>query len=204
VNLALTQLAVIMPSLQRESAVLYLPHLNDAMAEADINTPQRVAAFIAQLAHESNELRSWVEQPHKDPAKHPDCRLCRSTRKGHVAGAQYENRAILGNDRPGDGIRYLGRGPIQLTGRANYRDAGLALGLPLEDFPDRVATADVGFRVACWYWTSRHCNEPADAGDFDTVTRRINGGLNGKPERDRYHHIARNVLGVHPDAGGST
>lgn len=198
--LALTQLTAIMPQLRADQAVRFLPYLNDAMKEFLVDSPPRMAAFLAQLAHESAQLRHWEELPHLKA--YDWCRLCKKSGP-HVAGAQYEGRRDLGNDRPGDGALFVGRGPIQLTGRMNYRAAGLALGLPLEDHPEKAALPEVGFRVAGWFWTAHGLNALADAGDFDGITRRINGGLNGKPDRDRYHHIARNVLGVHPDSGAA-
>ncbi|ATB36283.1 hypothetical protein CYFUS_001697 [Cystobacter fuscus] len=171
----LAQLRAVMPRLTEARAAELLPWLLAAMREAGVSTPARAAAFLAQLAHESGELRYFEEL---------------------ASGAAYEGRADLGNTQPGDGVRYKGRGPIQLTGRANYRAAGTALGLDLEGSPARVATPAVGFRTAAWYWRSRGLNELADAGRFDDITRRVNGGLNGKAERDAYHAKARAVLGV--------
>lgn len=175
--LSLAQLCEIMPTLSREKAELYLPFLNDAMIEASIATPRRAAAFLAQLAHESAELRSWLEG---------------------ASGSLYEGRRDLGNLFPGDGPKFKGRGPIQLTGRENYRAAGDALGLNLEASPELAAEPEVGFRVAGWYWRTRGCNALADANDFDRITRRINGGLNGKPQRDAYYAKALDVLHVPP------
>ena len=174
------QIADIMPNAKRLD--MMAPPLIRAMEEARINTPLRQAAFLAQLAHESGELRWMVELS---------------------SGKAYEGRKDLGNVQPGDGPRYKGRGPIQLTGRANYRRAGEALGLPLEAEPDQVATPEVGFRVAAWFWSSHHLNTLADtisaAGpcpEFDAITRMINGGLNGKPLRDMHFARACAVLGV--------
>lgn len=171
--LTVEQLRRIMPSLPREKAEEYLPHLVKAMREADITTPQRMAFFLAQWAHESYEFRFFEEI---------------------ASGAAYEGRKDLGNTQPGDGRRFKGRGPPQLTGRANYRAAGKALGLDLEGNPEMVATPEVGFRVAGWYWTSRNLNRWADAGDFVKVTRLVNGGLNGLAHREKYLRRAREVL----------
>ena len=119
----------------------------------------------------------------------------------------------MGNIKDGDGIRYKGRGPIQITGRANYRAAGQALGVDLENNPKRAADPDVGkflilfiftnliliaFRIATWYWNSRGLNQFADRCDqsgFDTCTNRINGGFNGKADRDAHWIKAKDVLG---------
>jgi putative chitinase len=165
----------IMPKLPEAQATQYLPHLNGAMIEADITTPQRQAAFLAQLAHESGELRFMEEL---------------------ATGDAYEGRKDLGNTEKGDGRRYKGRGPIQLTGRKNYRAAGSALGLRLEENPESAALPEVGFRVAAWYWDSRKLNTLADKNDFIGITRAINGGLNGLEDRQRYHERARKALNV--------
>jgi predicted chitinase len=173
--LKLEQLRAVMPRLPAARAAEMLPHLNAALVEAAITTPRRLAAFLAQLAHESGELRYFEEG---------------------ATGDAYEGRKDLGNTRPGDGRRYKGRGPIQVTGRANYRDAGAALGVQLEERPELAAAPEVGFRVAAWFWRTRALNELADAGNYDAITRRINGGYNGKAERDAYHARARAVLGA--------
>ncbi|MCY1081761.1 LysM peptidoglycan-binding domain-containing protein [Archangium lansingense] len=112
-----------------------------------------------------------------------------------ASGAAYEGRADLVNTQPGDGVRFKGRGPIQLSGRANYRAAGRALGIDLENNPTRAADPDVGFRTAAWYWNNRHLNSYADAGNFDAITYRVNGGYNGKASRDAYYARALQVLG---------
>jgi predicted chitinase len=168
-------LRAVMPTLAEGKAQEYLPLLNSAMAEAQINTPQRQAAFLAQIAHESGELKYFEEI---------------------ASGKAYEGRKDLGNTEPGDGRRYKGRGPIQLTGRANYRKAGGALGLPLEADPPLAARPDVGFRTAGWFWNSRDLNRFADSGDFREITRRINGGTRGLEARERYYAKAKEALGI--------
>jgi predicted chitinase len=175
-----TVLRRVMPSLPQERMDLYTPFLTAAMAEFQVNSKLRAAAFLAQLAHESGELRYMEEI---------------------ASGAAYEGRADLGNTEPGDGVRYKGRGPIQLTGRANYRACGEALHVDLEGDPAQAATPQVGFRIAGWYWTTHKCNEIIDqgAGDdwaFREVTRAINGGLNGLASREAYYARAREVLGA--------
>jgi putative chitinase len=172
-GLSVQQLRTIMPRLSEAQVAAYLPHLNAAMNEADITTPRHQAAFLAQIAHESGELRFWEELGD---------------------GKAYEGREDLGNTQPGDGPRYKGRGPIQLTGRSNYRAAGLALGINLEAEPDRAKLPEVGFRVATWFWTTRGLNALADAGDFREITRRINGGYNGLKHREAYHARALTAL----------
>lgn len=172
-GVSVDQLVAIMPNLSRSRAAQLLPYLNQAMIEGGINTPKRQAAFLAQLAHESVGLTAFEE---------------------FASGAAYEGRTDLGNIYPGDGVRYKGRGPIQLTGRANYRAAGRALGLPLEKHPKMAARPSVGFRTAAWFWKSRGLNRYADAGNFREVTRRINGGYNGYADRLQYYRRALRVL----------
>ena len=169
------QLLQIMPNLSSAKADLYLPYLNQAMIQGGINTPQRQAMFLAQLAHESGQLRYFEEI---------------------ASGAAYEGRSDLGNIYPGDGVRYKGRGPIQLTGRNNYRAAGNALGVDFENNPTLVATPEWGFKVAVWFWNSRNLNAAADRGDFDYTTYRINGGYNGNSARHYYWEKAKDALGI--------
>lgn len=172
-GVSVDELQRIMPNLSRDKAEAYLPHLNRAMAEANINTPQRQSAFLAQLAHESGQLQYMEEI---------------------ASGAAYEGRSDLGNTQPGDGTRFKGRGPIQLTGRANYAAASRDLGIDLVNNPERAADPDVAFRIATWYWGSRDLNQYADAGNFSAITYRINGGYNGAADRNQYYQRAQSVL----------
>jgi predicted chitinase len=173
--LSVQYLRAIMPRLRQGRAEACLPHLARAMAEANITTPRRQAAFLAQLAHESGQLRYMEEL---------------------ASGEAYEGRRDLGNEHPGDGVLFKGRGPLQLTGRANYRAAGRALGLALEGAPHQVAALEVGFRTSAWYWQQHNLNALADAGDFRALTRRINGVYNGLADREAYHRRALVVLGA--------
>lgn len=159
--ITLDQLKAIMPYAGTRAAVFLLA-LNDAMDEFGIDTPTRQAAFLAQVCHESGSLRYVREL---------------------ASGAAYEGRVDLGNTEPGDGVRYKGRGLIQVTGRANYRVCGQVLGLPLEDEPELLEQVGAACRSAGWFWRSRNLNELADEGNFKVITRRINGGLNGFADR---------------------
>ena len=123
---------------------------------------RRLAHFLAQLLHESDGLRAMEE---------------------YASGRAYEGRADLGNVRKGDGVRYKGRGPIQLTGRANYREYGRALGFDFERHPQIVALPSIGLLVALEYWHRRRLNRLADADDLKGITLRINGGYNGLADR---------------------
>jgi len=127
-----------------------------------LDSPLRLAHFMAQLAHESGGFK-WMEEL--------------------ASGAAYEGREDLGNDQVGDGRRYKGRGPIQLTGRDNYRTVGRRLGLDLERHPELAAAPSIGLWVACDYWQSRGISPLADRDDVLGVTRKINGGLNGLADR---------------------
>ncbi|MHB8682834.1 MAG: glycoside hydrolase family 19 protein [Dehalococcoidia bacterium] len=168
-------------------AALYLDQLNEAMAEFEITSLARVCAFLAQLCHESDDLAFMQEI---------------------ASGTAYEGRADLGNTEPGDGVRFKGRGPIQLTGRKNYQLASDALGVDLVNDPALAASPDVGFRSAAWFWRTHGLNELADkAGDceppgtdqlvaFNLITRRINGGQNGAASRLSKWRRAKLALGV--------
>ncbi|KAF0844318.1 putative chitinase [Methylovorus glucosotrophus] len=156
----------------------FLLPLNSAMVEFDIKTPLQQAAFLAQIAHESGELRYTREL---------------------ASGEAYEGRASLGNTEPGDGKRFKGRGLIQITGRANYKACSNALygdELTLIKYPELLEKPKDACRSACWFWKSRGLNAPADAGDFEKITRRINGGLNGYDDRLKYYARAKKALGV--------
>lgn len=141
-----------------------------AMREFAITTQARGAAFLAQVLHESGRLRYFQEI---------------------ASGTAYEGRRDLGNTHPGDGVRYKGRGPIQVTGRANYAWAGRELGLPLEDQPLLAARHDIGWRIAGLYWRSRGLNGLADSEDFRAITQRINGGQNGAGDREALWTICK-------------
>jgi len=125
-------------------------------------TRERLPYYLAQLAHESAGFATLEE---------------------YASGDAYEGRADLGNTEPGDGRRYKGRGPIQLTGRANYRRYGGLLELDLEERPEQAAEPRVAFQIAALYWLDRGINALADVADFTGVTRAINGGTNGLPDR---------------------
>jgi putative chitinase len=142
-----------------------------AMARNGIDAPLRVAHFLAQLGHESGDLRYCEEI---------------------ADGDAYEGRTDLGNTKKGDGRRFKGRGLIQLTGRANYRAYGEARGRDfLEgDNPTLLASdPELAVDVAGWFWATRGLNEPADRDDLRLITRRINGGYNGL--EDRAAHLAQ-------------
>lgn len=178
--LSVEQLRAIMPNLKQPKAEEYLPHLLAAMKEFDISDNKlREAAFLAQIAHESGEFRYFREI--WGPTK---------AQKG------YEGRADLGNTHPGDGKRFLGRGPIQITGRANYEKYGKLLGLDLTEHPEQAETPKVAFRIAGAFWKTHGLNDLSDQQSFKLITKRINGGYNGFEARAKYYTRAKRVLGV--------
>jgi len=130
-----------------------------------------LAAFLAQCAHESHDFKSLVEYGGSLDFRKYDIRF--NPRKAR----------ILGNIKPGDGARYKGRGYIQLTGRYNYKRAGEALGLPLEKNPKLAEKPEVAAKVAVWFWKQRVRPNVDNFNDVTSVTKPINPGLNGLPDR---------------------
>ena len=172
---------------QRSRAALFAGPLDVACARYAIDTPIRMAMFIAQIGHESGSLQFVREvwNPKQVPAQ-----------------SRYEGRADLGNTLPGDGFRFRGRGLIQTTGRANYRFVRDSLrkgGYRCPDFeqePELLEEPQWAALSACDYWEMRKCNEAADAGNFELVTRLVNGGTNGLVDRLNRWERAKRVLGV--------
>lgn len=160
-----------------QRAGVFVPALNRAMERYQINTPARQAAFLAQIGHESGQLK-WVKE------------LWGPTQ----AQQKYEGRKALGNTESGDGRRFLGRGLLQVTGRENYRKTGAALGVPLLDKPELLELPEWAAASAAWWWTNHGLNELADVGQFEQITRVINGGLNGQRERLELWARAKEVL----------
>ncbi len=173
------QLHAVMPRLAAAKVSQYIGYLNAALNEFQINTRLRICAFLGQVAHESGEL-AWFHE--------------------FASGMEYDitkNARLareLGNVNPGDGPRYKGRGPIQLTGRNNYIACGKALGLDLVDNPDLAVQPSIAFRTAGWFWSTRGLNALADKSDYRTITLRINGGYTGYADRVMYYERALKVF----------
>jgi len=178
----------IMPNLSAEKASVFYPALADAMHEFEINSPGRQAAFIAQLAHESTELRYMEEI---------------------ASGVAYNGRADLGNTESearmyasqggsSPGPYFKGHGPIQITGFNNHRDCSLALfgDDTLLTNPRLLTEPVIGCRGAGWFWKSNGLNEMADKAQFGSITRRINGGYTGLDDRCKYWARALVILDV--------
>ncbi|WP_218003903.1 glycoside hydrolase family 19 protein [Nocardia pneumoniae] len=179
--LTLEQLEKIFPETAQGTLRKYLPYLNQAMRDHGIETPKRVAAFLAQIGVETDDLKTLTE----------------------YGDAAYFNRnygphssvgPTLGNSRSGDGARFRGRGAMQLTGRNNYRAAGEALEVDFVGKPELAADPKYAFATAAWYWDSRNLNDLADESDIGAITRAVNGGDNGSSERNENYRRARKVL----------
>lgn len=175
------QLKQIMPTLAAARREMYLPFLSVAMETYEIDNALRAAAFLAQLAHESGELKFMQE------IWGPTAQQKRYEPPSDLA-------ARLGNTEPGDGARFKGRGPIQITGRFNYRKYGELLGVDLIGMPELAATPQIAFAIAGLFWQKNGLNALADRQDFTTITKRINGGLNGLASREKYYARALQVL----------
>jgi len=167
-------LLAIMPFAKPHIAAFFSP-LVDAMDEFDINTPLRQAAFIAQVGHESGQLRYVLEL---------------------ASGDEYEGRTDLGNTQPVDGGKFKGRGLIQTTGRANYAACMLALNIDCLEHPELLEQPINACRSAGWFWKTHGLNELADEGmaGFGQITRRVNGGINGMQDRLALYAKAQEVL----------
>lgn len=175
VHLTLDQLLEIAPSADPDQVTRLFPHIVATLAEFDLTTPLRQAHFLAQLCHESGSF-NYLEEL--------------------ASGEDYEWRDDLGNVEAGDGVRFKGRGLIQITGRTNYGDCGEALGVDLIAHPTRLADDDLACRSAGWYWGTRDLSSFADRDDVDSITYRINGGYNGYDDRLHYLGSAKSVLGL--------
>lgn len=175
-GLSADKMQLVMPLATRKRIELYFPHLVGAMDRYGITSPLQVAHFIAQLAHESGFFLYAEEL---------------------ASGAAYEGRADLGNTEPGDGVRFKGRGLIQLTGRNNYRAYSRYTGQDFIAHPERLAAeAPVSVDVSCWFWVDRKIGPSADADDVKAVTYRINGGYNHLDARMENLQRTKALLGL--------
>ena len=188
----------------------YLDHWHHALSLAlpdyEINTPQRVAAFLAQCAHESGGFRALKENLNYKaaslrrvfPKYFPDDNIA-----AHYAGKQemianrvYGGRMGNGPEETGDGYKYCGRGLIQLTGKSNYQAFADSIETPVEEIPEFLQTFEGAVQSACWFWESNNLNQFADRGDILTMTKRINGGTIGLEDRIKHYNHALHVLGA--------
>jgi putative chitinase len=167
------QLKSILPFCKQQRIEIFIDPLNETMREFDINSKMRVCAFIAQIAHESGSL-NYVKEL--------------------ADGKAYEGRIDLGNYKEGDGIKFKGRGLIQLTGRRNYEACSKALGLDLISKPELLEDPKYASLSAGWFWKLKGLNELADSGDLKKITLRINGGMNGWSERMAFYKKALEII----------
>ncbi|VVP54940.1 glycoside hydrolase family 19 protein [Pseudomonas fluorescens] len=177
-SITVQQLLQILPSAGKQAGV-FVPVLNTAMQRFQFVGDKRMAAFIAQIGHESGQLRYVREIWGSTPSQ-----------------VKYEGRADLGNTVAGDGLKYRGRGLIQITGRANYAACGEALGVDLINHPELLEQPQYACLSAAWFWATKGLSALADVDKFESITRRINGGLNGLADRLQLWERARAVLCV--------
>lgn len=170
------ELKACMPSVTDERIALYLGPLSDTIEKYGLNTPLRLAHFLAQIGHESMSLRYMEEL---------------------ADGSKYEGRTDLGNIYIGDGKKYKGRGAIQITGRTNYKLYGNYEGIDLLGHPHLLATPPYCIEGAGWFWESHNLNIIADKDDIVAITKKINGGENGLLQRKRRLTVAKTVFAIH-------
>ena len=191
----------------------YVEHWHRALAQLlpdyDINTPQRIAAFVAQCAHESGGFTALKENLNYKavtlrkifPKYFPDDAIANHyaslpNKQEAIANKVYASRMGNGDESSGDGYRYCGRGLIQLTGKNNYQSFADSLEMNVEDVPEYLATFEGAAQSACWFWESNNLNQWADKGDILTLTKRINGGTIGLEDRIKHYEHALHVFGV--------
>jgi putative chitinase len=184
--------------------------LNEILPDYGIDTPQRVAAFIAQCAHESGNFRALKENLNYRPetlrklfSKYfPTDDLARAyasmpNKQEAIANRIYASRMGNGDEQSGDGFRFCGRGLIQLTGRDNYTFFAGSLDIPVEEAAEYLQTFEGAVQSACWFWETNNLNQWADKDDILTLTKRINGGTIGLEDRKKHYEHAKHVLGAH-------
>lgn len=180
--------------------------LNEILPEYEITTPQRVAAFVAQTAHESGNYVFLKENLNYKaaslrrvfPKYFPDDAIAAQyANKGErIANRVYANRMGNGDEASGDGYRYCGRGLIQLTGKNNYQNFADSIETPVEEVSEYLGTFEGAVQSGCWFWETNNLNKWADAGDIKTMTKIINGGYIGLEDRIRHYEHALHVFGA--------
>ena len=177
------QLKNICPLAKDENLDKYIPHLNMLMPKYEINTLPRIRYFIAQIAHESNQFNSVTEKYNGTPESY---------------FKKYDGRKDLGNNFAGDGLKFKGRGLIQITGRFNYSCASIDIFKTdiLIAKPEMVERPEIAVEVACWFWKVKHLNSLADSDQLKSITLKINGGLTGLNDRINYYNLAVKYIGL--------
>jgi putative chitinase len=184
--------------------------LNKLLPDYGIDTPQRVAAFLAQCAHESGNFVFLKENLNYRaaslrkifPKYFPDDAIANqyaslSNKAEAIANRIYANRMGNGPEESGDGFRYCGRGLIQLTGRNNYESFGDSIESTPEEVSAYLETFEGAVQSACWFWETNNLNQFADTDDIKTMTKRINGGFIGLEDRIKHYEHAKHVFGNH-------
>ena len=191
----------------------YVEHWHRALAQLlpdyEINTPQRIAAFIAQCAHESAGFMILKENLNYKaatlrkvfPKYFPTDALAQRyaslpNKQEAIANKVYANRMGNGSEETGDGYRYCGRGLIQLTGKQNYSWFAASLGISVEEASEYLQTFEGAAQSACWFWETNNLNRFADVNDIKGLTKAINGGYIGLEDRIKHYEHALHVLGV--------
>jgi len=191
----------------------YIDHWHNALSQLlpdyDINTAQRIAAFIAQCSHESGGFTALKENlnykaatlrkifPKYFPTDAMAAEYAAMPNKQEaIANLVYANRMGNGPPESGDGYKYCGRGLIQLTGKSNYIAFADSLEISPEEASEYLSTFEGAAQSACWFWESNKLNQWADKGDIVTLTKRINGGTIGLEDRIKHYEHALHVLGV--------
>jgi putative chitinase len=180
--------------------------LEQLLDDYEINTPQRVAAFVAQCAHESGNFVFIKENLNYKAASlmktfgkyfpTADIAAQYANKPERIANRVYANRMGNGDEASGDGWRYCGRGLIQLTGRDNYTFFAGSMDIPVEEAAEYLATFEGAAQSACWFWETNNLNRYADSGDIKGLTRAINGGYIGLEDRISHYEHALHVMGV--------
>jgi putative chitinase len=180
--------------------------LEQCLPEYDINTPRRVAAFIAQCAHESGNFKFLKENLNYKaaslmkvwPRYFPTMEIAQqyAGKQEMIANRAYGGRMGNGPEATGDGWRFCGRGLIQLTGRNNYQAFADSIETNINDIPAYLQTFEGAVQSACWFWENNNLNQWADSGDILTLTKRINGGTLGLADRQKHYQHALHVLGA--------
>jgi putative chitinase len=176
------------------------------LPDYEIDTPQRVAAFLAQCAHESGEFKFLKENLNYRavtlrkvfPKYFPNDDIANqyAGKPEMIANKVYGNRMGNGDEASGDGYRYCGRGLIQLTGKQNYSKFAESIDTPVEELPEFLATFEGAIQSACWFWETNNLNQYADSSDILTMTKRINGGTIGLEDRTKHYEHALHVFGA--------
>jgi putative chitinase len=191
----------------------YVDHWHQALSQLlpdyEIDTAQRIAAFVAQCSHESAGFTALKENLNYKsvtlrkifPKYFPSDDLANAyanmpNKQEAIANRVYASRMGNGDEHSGDGYRYCGRGLIQLTGKSNYQSFADSLEMNVEDVPEYLATFEGAAQSACWFWETNNLNQWADKGDILTLTKRINGGTIGLEDRIKHYEHALHVLGV--------